>query len=104
MGISPWYVGQVLPLWQITLTPDTGTSDVTGLYSSAFTMRFINTLTSAEIVGEGTFSIIQANPAIVQYQLATSDVTTPGTYTVLVEVDYPGIDVFSLGTWQLLPR
>lgn len=109
MAISPWYKGDLYPAWVISLVPDTGTFNTTGLTASNFSLIIRNNdpLTPTEITGTGTFTGLTAatstTPATIQYQPASADVSTIGNFTVLVQCTFPsgGIQTFNLGSWQV---
>lgn len=108
--ITPWYAGQTLPIWPITITPDSGTLDLTNLSSTALKLRFINKNTLQEYLGTGAVSIIQnSNPAKIQYAPVANDSAIIGTYKILLEITYPapnsGLDVFVLSeNWEVNAR
>ena len=109
--ITPWYVGQLAPIWTIQLIPDTGYVNVTGLVVGNFSLRILNTATGVETTGQGTFSNITAavlngsivvTPASVQYQPVAADVVA-GTYTLWCDVTFAnGREPFLIGTWQVI--
>lgn len=94
MAISPWRTGQLSPSWTFNMIRDNNTEmDLTGVTTGQLSLIIY---TSAKAVasnspGVGTFTIVQANPGIVKYQLASADVpSTSGQYYVRVEVNYNG--------------
>ena len=113
--ITPWYVGQLSPIWTIQLIPDSGYVNVTGLVVGNFSLRILNTATGVETTGQGTFSNITAavttqsggqtivvTPASVQYQPVAADVVA-GIYTLWCDVTFAnGKEPFLIGTWQVL--
>lgn len=116
MGLSPTYKtsNPIAPIWQISLVPDSGTFNVTGLTTGSFAMLFKNLDSGAETNGIGTFSNIVAAstlsngvtvPASVQYQVNSSEVII-GRYrpVVLVTLGNGGIEPFVLQEdWQVVP-
>lgn len=106
MGISPWHTGKTAPIWSITLTTDSGTgANLTGLTPSALQLLIKNRDRGDDIIqtGTGTFTIVQANPALVTYQLSSQDVTTPGNYEIYVIVTYSnGPESYGPALWSLL--
>lgn len=107
MPITPWYKGDLVPLWTIQLVPDSGVFNVSGLAPSSFALFIKNTDTGVETNGGGTFSSITAatttTPASVQYAPSTADVGTLGNFTLFVVVTFPaGHETFSLGSWQVV--
>ncbi len=120
MAITPWYVGQLSPAWVISLVPDKGVVNISGLVTGNFSLliRNIGTATGAgsETSGLGTFSAITAavttmvddelqiiSHASVQYQLASADVVVASKYHLFVIVNFVnGPEPFDLGTWEVL--
>ena len=85
VGISPWRVGQLSPAWTIPITDDTGASvNLTGVLAGAFTLTIYETTYGATRAGAGVFSIVTANPGVVQYQWAAADVAQAGAFTLTV--------------------
>ena len=110
MGITPWFVGQVSPVWTINILPDSGTFNASGLVPSNFSMVFRNTDASGivDINGTGTFSNVTvasgSAPATVQYTPSSTDVQNAANYRALVKVvTGTGLAVIDLGMWQVLP-
>ena len=105
MSITPWYAGITSPEWELTLTGESGAADLTGLTASNITLEFHNLTTGIKQNGAGTVTIAQANPAIIHYQLANTDVESPGTYKISVIVNYTnGPALYGPNDWQLLSR
>ena len=107
MGISPWIKSsqtQLAPAWTETLTTDSGTgANLTGLTTSALSVEFKNISNGNVTQGQGTFTIVQANPGIITYQVATNDVNI-GMYRVRVWVTYSnGPAAYDLGIWYVEP-
>lgn len=96
MGISPGYVGAT-PLWQFTLNADYPSPgvDLTGITASEITVLFRDTRRNLEFQGAGTVTISQSSPpALVYYQVATSDVQVASTYKIFLVINRPnGPDV-----------
>ncbi len=95
MAITPWYVGQTAPALQITLNTDSGSDNVTGLVAGNFAMVLRNTGTNSDSNGTGTFVIVNANPAIITYAFSSGDVTTAGSYQLIVKATFPsGVKIY----------
>src|SRR5438094_8951020 len=92
MSVTPWYTTQTAPALQITLNTDSGPDTITGLVAGNFTMVLRNTGLGSDTNGTGTFAIVSANPAIVTYSFSSGDVTTAGSYSLIVKA------VFASGT------
>ncbi len=94
MGISPWRVGQLSPTWTINMIRDNNTiMDLTGVTTGQLSLIIYTTAQAlaSNSPGVGTFTITQAKPGIVTYQLASADVpSSAGQYWVRVEVNYNG--------------
>lgn len=105
MPITPWYVSDQAPAWTITLNTDSGTTNLTGLTTSAFTAKIKNNATGVVSTGTGTFTIQQTNPGIIQYQTSSADVSTIGIYTVYVVVAFSnGPQTFLVErNWSIIP-
>jgi hypothetical protein len=110
MAITPWYRGDTLPAWPISLTTDSGSINVTSLSSSNFSMLIHNSDTGVETTGTGSFTNLTAasgsTPASILYQPSSADVATLGNYILFVVITWPGggIETLSLGTWQVIPK
>lgn len=112
MGISPTYLGNLAPAWIISLVPDSGYVNVSGLVVGNFSLRIRNTANGVEQTGAGTFSNITAavlsgstvtTPASVQYQPGTADVSTLGMFTLWVDITFAnGVQSFLIGPWQVI--
>ena|SRR5581483_12211015 len=84
MGISPWPQGQTTPAIIFVCTKDNGQPlNLTGLTASNLSL-LIHPASGSDIVGTGTFTILNAAQGIVQYQPASGDVATTGSYTLIV--------------------
>lgn len=116
MGISPTYktATPIAPLWQISLVPDSGTFDITGLSTSNFAMLFKDLDSGQETNGIGTFSSLVAAqtlssgvvvPASIRYQVAATEVIISRKRpVVLVTVGNGGIEPFVLQEdWVVVP-
>ena len=109
MPITPWTQNNLAPAWVISLVPDSGVVNVSGLVAGNFSLRIRNNNSGVETTGAGTFSNITAasgaTPAQVTYQPAAADVATLGTYTLWVDVTFSnGVESFSIGLWQVVPE
>jgi hypothetical protein len=108
MGTSPWIISQnhtqLAPSWTETLTTDSGSgANLTGLTTSALSVEFKNISNGTTTQGQGTFTIVQANPGIVSYQVASGDVAI-GLYHVRVWVAFSnGSQPFEMGLWSVEP-
>lgn len=104
MAISPWYVGQRLPIWSMSLQRDNGTSvDLTGVSGGSLALKLVNRSTAAVTTATGTPTIFAANPAIVQFAPSSADVTTAGSFSARLWVTWAGgIEVFDAGIWDIL--
>src|ERR1035437_9929421 len=87
-GITPWATGQTLPTWVISLVDDNNNAvDLTR--ATYVVLSFIRGAGNVT-VGAGTAAIV--NPVAngqVSYALDPTDVITPGTYKVFVQVTFP---------------
>ena len=94
MGFQPWYATQVYPALQIPLNTDSAPDNITGLTASNLTMilRNISLTTPTDTTGAGTFTIVTANPAVVNYQFNILDVNVTQTtnFLLIVEAVFPG--------------
>jgi hypothetical protein len=117
MSINPWYRGDTMPIWKISLIPDTGTFDISALGPSNFSLiiRNIDDIPQSDTVGTGIFSNVTAavlsgatiiSHASVQYLASSSDVATLGNFVLFVIVAFPGgsTETFSIGSWQVIAR
>ena len=109
MGISPWYKTSTptAPTWTISLVPDSGYLNVSGLVVGNFSLLLHNLDTGVETTGQGTFSNITAavvvqsgsqtivvSPASVQYQHNVADVVV-GRYRCFVLITFSnGVEPF----------
>ncbi len=88
-GITPWYTGQLLPVWTISLVDDNGNPvNLTGAQSVALSfMRADNVETAgAGVAGFGS----PLTGGQVTYAPAAADVTTAGMFRVFVKVTFSG--------------
>ncbi len=103
MAITPWFVGDLAPAWNINLVNDSGTANLAGVTTGNLAFVYKNMATGAKVTGTGSFTITQANPGIVQYQHAAADVDTPGNYQTYVVVTFlNGPQTFVVGNWQII--
>ena len=107
MGITPWTQGNLSPAWVISLIPDSGYVNTSGLSASSFSLRIHNNASGTETTGGGTFSNIttgtSSTPATVTYQPVAADVATIGMYTLYVDVTFSnGVETFTIGLWQVV--
>jgi hypothetical protein len=114
VGISSWPLGDTLPVWKISLVPDSGAFDVTGLSAGNFSMILHNRDTGVETAGAGTFSSVTAavitngvvvTPAYVQYTLGAADVATASTNSIYIVITSSGkTQTFRISEWDVVPR
>ncbi len=88
MTYQPWYAGQNYPLLQISLNLDSKPDDITGLVAGNFAMVIRNTNTNTDTAGTGTFAIVSNYPAVVTYGFSAGDVTTAGTYQLIIKATF----------------
>jgi|SRR5579859_5198901 len=88
MGISPWQVGQLLPLWQDTITGDNGAA--IPLTGGTVTGILHNTVTGQDTPLTGTFLITNAALGQVQYTWSAADVAVAGNYVIVRTVTFSG--------------
>ena len=106
-----------MPIWKISLVPDTGTFDVSTLGPSNFSLLIRNTddVPATETNGTGIFSNVTAavtsgativSHASVQYLASSADVATLGNYILFVIVTFAGggTETFSVGTWKVVAK
>lgn len=99
--ISPWYVGQLSPLWQFTIMANGAPVNLTGGTSPKVLFALAGAPAAA---GAGVATITNPTGGVVTYQLAAADVTSPGLYRVYVEVQMPNGPLISDPVdWQLEP-
>lgn len=90
MALSPLYVGQLHPAWTFEWKTDSGKlKDFTGLVASNFQLLLKPVAGGSDIVGGGAFVIV-SNPGWLQYQPATGDTATAGTYQGFIVAMFPG--------------
>ena len=87
-GISPWRVGQLLPVWTIPITDETGkVVDLTGVANNQFSLTIYDKATGLARAGDPTGAFTVQSPAtagVVTYAWGALDVATPGHYTLTV--------------------
>lgn len=90
MGVSPWRVGQLSPVWTINMVRDNNTiMDLTGVTTGQLSLIIYNASRVITGTGAGTFTITSAQPGIVTYQLVSGDVpTTAGQYWIRVGINF----------------
>ena len=104
-GISPWYVGQLAPVWVLSLVDDNGNPiNLTNAASVALTFK---PQIGNSFVGTGTPNILTPLTAgQVSYQPALADVQVDGEYRIFVKVTYatgnPSPFVFDPIDWTLI--
>lgn len=92
MPISPFTSGDTSPTWTIPMTRDGGVAmNLTGVTTNQLSLSIYTASPLAKIAtGTGTFTILNANPGIVQYAPAAADSATTGSLLVRVVVDFNG--------------
>lgn len=102
MALSPWYVGQTLPIASLTFQDDGGNAlNLTGGTLSVI----IHSVSGAasDTAGAGTFNTTNAALGQATYTWAAADVATAGTYTLIFKVTYSGgVVICDPITWQVL--
>lgn len=95
MGISPFVVGQTLPVLQVTLykegiTPYSVGSpvDLTGLSYYNLSLNMYNTSQRTDQVGQGIFLITDAVGGVVQYVWDAQDTATPGQFDLYITASF----------------
>jgi hypothetical protein len=88
MGISPWQVAQLLPLWTPTLTKDDGTA--LNLTGATLTSVLHNVETGQDTAMIGAWVITNAALGQAQYTWASADVAIAGNYVIVVTATYAG--------------
>lgn len=117
MPITPWHQGDRMPIWRLSLVPDTGTFDVSGLTPANFALLIKNSSATptTTTAGTGVFSNVAAavlsgstitSHASVQYLPSAADVATLGDYEVFVVVTFPGslVQTLSIGDWEVIAK
>ncbi len=117
MPITPWYLGDTMPIWKLSLIPDTGAFNVSTLGPSNFSLliKNIDTIPSTETSGTGIFSNVTAAvmngasiaaPAYVEYLPSSTDVANLGNYVLFVIVTFSSgaTQTFSVGTWKVVAK
>ncbi len=85
--LSPLYVGQLLPVFNLTLQDDTGSAvDLTAATMSANWY----TAGSARAAAAGTLAIVGATAGTITYTLGTADTATARTCLFQIVATYPG--------------
>ncbi len=80
MSISPWPLGQLLPVWTVTFQDDSGVAlDLTG---ASLTLQIRNRSSGAVTSGAGSFVITSASTGVATYSPASADVATAGEFEV----------------------
>ncbi len=100
--ISPWRVGQTLPLWTHTVTDDSGLPlNFTGVVTSVLLIR--DRQTGMERTGTGTFAFTAPTTCTFTYTWGTADVAQAGQFELLVRVTYPsGTLALDAVPWEVL--
>ena len=100
MPISPSMIGATSPLWEIELTRDGGTFDLTNQQASWITLNFYSNVQTTPgsytflSTGTGTVTILSERPGIIQYKREATDTNTltPGQYWIRAIVKMNGTD------------
>jgi hypothetical protein len=117
MPITPWFKGDTMPIWKISLIPDTGYFDVSTLSPTNFSLLIKNTdaMPATETAGTGIFSNVTAavtngnvivSHAYVEYLASSADVANLGNFVLFVIVTFAGgaTETFSVGPWQVVTK
>lgn len=96
MAISPWAVGQLLPVWTVTFTDDSGaTLNLTG---ATLTLQIRNKSSGAVTSGAGSFVVTSASTGLATYSPDAADVAAAGEYEVRGVATIGGKEVMT--DWQ----
>jgi hypothetical protein len=91
MAISPWAKNQTSPTWTILMGRDNGAPmDLTNVTADQLSLVIYNSSFAQIGTGQGSFTIVNANPGIVNYAPATEDSATIGNLYLRVIVDFGG--------------
>ena len=111
MGISPWYLGDTSPAWQISLMLDTGVFSTASLTPANFLLSIHNDDIDTKTTGTGTFQTLVAatitTPASIIYVPSVADTSTIGDFTLSVVITYPNGTRQTLKiqeTWRVVPK
>lgn len=88
MALSPWPAGATLPLWNATLSDDTGAA--VNLTGATLSLIIRNTRTLTDQTGAGSWTITGATAGQAQYTWAAADSATIGDYVLIVVATYAG--------------
>ena len=91
MAITPWRVGQLSPIWTISLSRDNSEMDLTGVTANQISLIIYNSSKVVTGTGAGAFAILQIKPGIVTYTPVSADIpSTAGQYYARIEVNFNG--------------
>jgi hypothetical protein len=94
--ISPWTVGQTLPIWQDTWTDDSGNPiDLTGATVSLMIVPPGGTAPTSEVVGTGNLAITAPLLGTFTYQPAVGDFPAGGSYSLRWRAVYSNGTLYS---------
>lgn len=87
---TPRFVNDTANPLKITFTDNEGAAyDLSGLTGSSFSLQLHENSTLTTTTGTGTWTIVSASNGIAQYQWASADVASVGTYNIIVSVTFP---------------
>ncbi|MBF6588918.1 MAG: hypothetical protein IVW57_00120 [Ktedonobacterales bacterium] len=86
--ISPWQVGQTLPVWTPTWTYDNGSP--VNLTGATLSLLIVNVTTGVVLAGAGTFTVVNGSLGQAQYAWATADCAEPGQYVLIAKATFAG--------------
>ena len=85
--ISPWFVGQTLPSWELTLVDtENAAVDLTGATMAVL----ITNAEGVQTTGAGTWDVTNPTAGIAIYAWAAADSATAGQCSLQVTATYPG--------------
>ena len=89
MGITPFYVGQLLPTLTLTINKDAGVA--LDLTSATLTSLLHNVQTGQDTTMIGTWAVSSpATAGIAVYTWASGDTAIAGNYQIIVTATYSG--------------
>jgi hypothetical protein len=102
MSISPFVVGQLLPILQVQLLQDPASVvgvvpsqpgppvNLSGLGAGNFSMNIYNTVTKTDQPGNGYFIIVSAAQGQIQYVWDPADTANPGNFQLFISAVFSG--------------
>jgi hypothetical protein len=88
--LGTWAVGQLSPVWEMTLARDNRVMDLTGVTLGQLSLIVYNSAKVQTGTGAGSFVINNAKPAVVTYSQAAADMAAAGTFYYRVKVNFNG--------------